>query len=284
MNDKRIISYEGNEPYIFISYCHKDSERIMPVLRHIQKDGYRIWYDDGTESGIEWAEAIEQHLVNASCMIAFITANYLKSDNCLDEIEHAKNKSIKILMIYLEDIKVPGWFEMRHNRTQAVLKSHYNSEESFYKRIYSAKMLYDSKQLNEIIKSSENDNINSQEEVEAIFHHNNSKFKIYYSESFKRYAMAAEADDAEAQYTLGKMYYLGQGVKENIEEAFYWFIKSAENGNADAQNWLGDSYYYGKGIAKDYEEAIKWYKIAAHQGNIFSIQMLKMLKEDEIFD
>ena len=170
-------------------------------------------------------------------MIAFLTENYLKSDNCLDEIEHAKNKGIKILMIYLEDIKIPGWFEMRHNRTQAVLKSHYNSEESFYKRIYSAKMLDTSKQLNNIkkdmaslIKSAENGNAEAQYRLGKYYIKKEDE-----KEAIKWYTMAACNENAYAQYMLGIIYKLKRNDKESIK----WLIKSAENGNAEAQNELG---------------------------------------------
>lgn len=281
MNSERIISYEGNEPYIFISYSHKDTERVMPVLRRIQQDGYRIWYDDGTESGTEWAVTIEQHLVSSSCLIAFLTENYFESENCLDEIEHAKNRGIKVLIIYLEDIKVPGWFEMRHNRTQAVLRSHYDSEERFFERVYSAKILNDSKldsdiiRMNNLIKSAENGDAESQYNLGLTYSYRYGVEKNT-EETLKWFTKSAQNGNAKAQLMLGKMYYLGQEVEENNEEALKWLVKSAENGNAEAQNWLGDCYYYGKCyVEKDYEEAIKWYKMSAQQGNVFSINILK---------
>lgn len=304
MSDERIISYEGNEPYIFISYSHLDSERVMPILRHIQKDGYRIWYDDGTESGIEWAEAIEQHLVNASCMIAFLTENYLKSDNCLDEIEHAKNKRIKILMIYLEDIKITGWLEMRHNRTQAVLKNHYDSEESFYNLVYSARMLDICK--NKIsAKSIDNQiNINFLTDVDGLYDvydicdnitvsakngNNNSQLKlgkIYYLFSIledtdkynKKYIeLFTESSingNAEAQYWLGQCYHNGDGIEKDYKEAIKWYIMSANNEYNKAQHILGMMYYFGEGVNENNEESIKWFIKSAENGNTYSQQWL----------
>ena len=43
----KITSYKGERPYIFISYAHKDAGAVYPILDHMQKDGYRIWFDEG---------------------------------------------------------------------------------------------------------------------------------------------------------------------------------------------------------------------------------------------
>ncbi|MBO4839226.1 MAG: toll/interleukin-1 receptor domain-containing protein [Lachnospiraceae bacterium] len=47
------ISYEGGRPYIFISYAHKDCDKVIPVLEDLNRRGYRVWYDDGIEPGSE---------------------------------------------------------------------------------------------------------------------------------------------------------------------------------------------------------------------------------------
>ena len=46
-------AYEGGEPYIFISYAHKDTDRVMPILKALAAKGFRIWYDAGIEAGTE---------------------------------------------------------------------------------------------------------------------------------------------------------------------------------------------------------------------------------------
>lgn len=52
----KLYSYNGNEPYIFISYAHKDNNTVYPVIARIQKDGYRAWFDEGIDPGTEWDE------------------------------------------------------------------------------------------------------------------------------------------------------------------------------------------------------------------------------------
>ena len=133
--------YTGENPYIFISYAHDDSERVLPIISYIANEEYRIWFDQRIEVGTKWAEVIAQRLNQSTCFMAFITDNYLRSDNCMDEIEHAKNKKIPILIIYLEDLQVPDWFLMRHGRTQAIYYKEYNTQNEFFNRIYESNIV-----------------------------------------------------------------------------------------------------------------------------------------------
>lgn len=85
---------------------------------------------------------------------------------------------------------------------------------------------------------------------------------------FKETAKAAEQGNTEAQYELGRMYFLGRDVAKNATEAEKWYQKAANQGNAKAQNELGNLYYTGLNVTRNYSEAIKWYQKAAEQGNV----------------
>ena len=87
--------YTKEEPYIFISYARNDSGQVLPIVSHMVNDEYRIWIDQKIEVGRKWAEIVVEHLIESTCFIAFLTENYLKSDNCMDEIEYAKNKKFQ---------------------------------------------------------------------------------------------------------------------------------------------------------------------------------------------
>lgn len=141
MGTNRISAYRGEKPFAFISYAHADSERVMPIIGKLQEDGYRVWFDEGIEAGIEWARIIAKRLKMSSCLIAFATQNYLNSENCIDEIELAKDKKIPRLIVYLDDLTLPDWFQMRHNRHQAIYCSQYGTDERFFSRLYEARML-----------------------------------------------------------------------------------------------------------------------------------------------
>lgn len=59
--------------------------------------------------------------------------------------------------------------------------------------------------------------------------------KTDYATALRLFRSLADHGNAYAQYTLGLMYEMGQGVPSNIAEALKWFYLAAEHGNAHAQ-------------------------------------------------
>ena len=85
-----------------------------------------------------------------------------------------------------------------------------------------------------------------------------------YETAFKELTPFAQQGNAEAQFYLGKMYVLGQGVPKNREEAIKLFRSSADQGNADAQFFLGTIYFLPH---KDIPQGLMWMRLSAEQGN-----------------
>lgn len=74
---------------------------------------------------------------------------------------------------------------------------------------------------------------------------------------------AAEAGFSEAQCDLGKEYYYGNNVSENIDEAIKWLTKSAEQEDTEAMGILGNCFVE----KKNFKKAIEWYKTGAEKYN-----------------
>ena len=92
--------------------------------------------------------------------------------------------------------------------------------------------------------------------------------------------VAAENNDADAQFNLGESYYFGEnGVEKNIAEAVKWIRKSANLGNANAQYRLGYCYMNGKGVLVMPNTAIKWWYKSADQGQPDAQYMLAIAYE-----
>ena len=73
--------------------------------------------------------------------------------------------------------------------------------------------------------------------------------------------------DVDTQHILGLMYFTGQGVPKDEEEAVRWFRLASNQGHAGAQANLGVMYSNGCGVLKDEEEAARWFRRAADQGD-----------------
>ena len=57
--------YEGTEPYVFISYSHKNEYIIREITEILGRNHIRFWYDNGLHSGKDWNAQIAQHLDKA---------------------------------------------------------------------------------------------------------------------------------------------------------------------------------------------------------------------------
>lgn len=74
---------------------------------------------------------------------------------------------------------------------------------------------------------------------------------------------AEEENDPESQYKLGSMFYQGQIIKKpDFKRAVVYFTLAARNGYAPAQSKLGLLYWRGEGIEKDMNQAFKWLYLA----------------------
>ncbi|HKH01641.1 MAG TPA: tetratricopeptide repeat protein [Bradyrhizobium sp.] len=83
-----------------------------------------------------------------------------------------------------------------------------------------------------------------------------------YASALRLYHPLAEQGLAIAQFNVGLMHDIGQGVPQNSREAFKWYRLAADQGRPDAQYQLGHLYYK----QDDYTEAAKWFRLAAEQG------------------
>ena len=86
----------------------------------------------------------------------------------------------------------------------------------------------------------------------------------------------AESGDAEAQNSLGWMYYKGGEVPKDHAEAAKWFRKAAQQGDADSQSSLGSMYSRGEGVPKDDVVAYMFFNLAAANGGAGEVNMDKL--------
>jgi len=77
----------------------------------------------------------------------------------------------------------------------------------------------------------------------------------------------ARQGEPTAQYSLGRRYNLGDGVKQDYTEAVRWFSRAAEQGHVLAQGALGDYYSYGRGVPVDPAKAYFWSYLAFAGGD-----------------
>jgi uncharacterized protein len=98
---------------------------------------------------------------------------------------------------------------------------------------------------------------------EGIRAYERKDFKV----ALREFRAADRNDHAGAQYYLGRMYLMWEGVSADYKQSATYFGRSAARGNANAQFYLGVLYYLGEGVSQDYSKAVEWYTKAATQGD-----------------
>ncbi len=111
--NKRYPVYAGGEPYGFLSYAHADAARVLPVIAVLHRDKFRLWYDGGIEAGTNWPEAVASHLQRAGAVVFFLSAAFLRSQNCIREVHYAVAQRKPMIAVYLEPLELPGDLAMQ---------------------------------------------------------------------------------------------------------------------------------------------------------------------------
>ena len=97
-----IRAYEGNKPYIFVSYSHRDSNIVLSYIEKLYELKYRVWYDEGIAPGSEWPKNIEDHLKGCECVLIFVSKDSLVSINCENEVKSALELGKEIIEVSLD--------------------------------------------------------------------------------------------------------------------------------------------------------------------------------------
>ena len=79
-----------------------------------------------------------------------------------------------------------------------------------------------------------------------------------YATALREFRPLAESGHTEAQFYLGQMYIVGDGVSQDLAKAENWYLKSAEGGNEGAQMALVFRYLDGAGFDTMPGAAAEW--------------------------
>lgn len=137
-------AYEGDEPFLFVSYKHADYQKVYPVINKFHKAGINIWYDAGLPVGKNYDIQIAQHIMKSSLFVTFITEEAIKcssndEDYLIKEAYVAIHLGKECLPIYLDEVDLAGFYLMHYLGKQSILRFDYkNNEERFIEACISA--------------------------------------------------------------------------------------------------------------------------------------------------
>ncbi len=125
-------AYHGSEPYLFISYAHKDSDQVFGEIERLNDLGYHVWYDEGIAPGNEWPEEIARALEACSLFVVMLSPNAAQSKNVANEIHFALDENKPFTAVYLQETKLSSTLHLQIAAKPAIRK--YDMSEGEYVR------------------------------------------------------------------------------------------------------------------------------------------------------
>ena len=78
---------------------------------------------------------------------------------------------------------------------------------------------------------------------------------------------SAQTGDAESQNAVGEMYYYGDEIEQDFDQAVYWFKEAAKQKHAEAMYNLGVCFVNGEGVEKNKTTGMGFIRQAAKLGS-----------------
>ena len=127
--------------YIYISSSSADSKKIRPVIKKLEKNGFKVALSTGAEC--KEGKKMSGLIKKCDLFLAFISSNYVKDEDCLDQLHYARNKTVEEdrLLIYIDEVDLPDNLEMRYGRFQAIYMCKYKKIGDFFQKLYSTEKL-----------------------------------------------------------------------------------------------------------------------------------------------
>ena len=257
---QRPESYQGNHPYIFVSYAHQDTQRVLPIISRLLEDGHRVWYDNDIRIEENWDDFLAKKIISCSLFLSFVSKPYVLSENCIDELRFAEGKKKSKVLVYLEEAELPLGLQMRIGTQQAVLWYNYPDKAQAYAKLYDLEDV-------QRTRLSPNAHLTADELYARANELRKTATAESVTEAFASMRLAAELGHPKAMTDVAIDYHYGHYTEKNIKKALHWYQQAAQEGEADAMFYLAQLYLDGDEVPQNTEEALHWFHLAVKHGH-----------------
>jgi adenylate cyclase len=94
---------------IFLSYASEDRERIEPLVTILQAEGWTLWWDRDLVAGPSFADAIQENLNQARCIVVAWSRHSIGSSWCRDEASEGIERNC-LVPVLIDDVRPPLGF------------------------------------------------------------------------------------------------------------------------------------------------------------------------------
>ena len=85
-------SSASDTPSVFVSYARDDRETAVALVRGLEAQGFRVWWDGLLEGGRAFADRIEEALKTADAVVVLWSARSVRSHWVRDEAAHGRDR------------------------------------------------------------------------------------------------------------------------------------------------------------------------------------------------
>ena len=130
-------AYQGNKPYIFLSYAHKDKEIALSVIEYLQGYNFNVWFDEGIHSGTRWRKVIADKIASPNCwiMVFLATQNSLVSEWCGKELVFANELGKKFINVVIGEPTFPNDFRLSYADYQILYEKNFPNRKAMLDKL-----------------------------------------------------------------------------------------------------------------------------------------------------
>ncbi len=129
MAKESITAYQGDEPYIFVSYAHADDSLVYPEIQWLQNQGFNVWFDEGISPGTSWRGELAEKIDRSNLFLFFVSPASVVSEHCEREVNYAVDHAKPVLTVHLSATELPPALDLTLGSIQAILKSEMSGHE-----------------------------------------------------------------------------------------------------------------------------------------------------------
>ncbi|MEJ2239973.1 MAG: toll/interleukin-1 receptor domain-containing protein [Gemmatimonadales bacterium] len=122
MTEPKLPAYQGEEPFVFVSYAHEDDVLVSAEIGWLQQQGFNVWWDEGIHGATRWRDEIAKRIQRCHLFIFYVSEHSIASQVCREELEFALGQRRPILAVHLQPTALPEGIELAIANRQALLR------------------------------------------------------------------------------------------------------------------------------------------------------------------
>jgi TIR domain len=98
---------------VFVSYAREDHDRVERLVRLLEGEGFKVWWDPDLAPGQTWDTVLEARLASARCVVVVWSAISVTKRWVLEEASKAADRRV-LVPVRIENVEPPFGFSRLH--------------------------------------------------------------------------------------------------------------------------------------------------------------------------